>query len=161
MNLAIIDLDGVIASNTERFARATFYGSIDWSVAFNPALVDLDTLIAGADLAVARLEKQLSYTVIFLTSRPETMREATEAWLAQHDLDGYELVMKQMDKQFTKTVHWKADEVRRMARLSGVESVLFIDDEANNRYAVEALGMGIAIKASLDDYAPDETAIIV
>jgi ribonucleotide monophosphatase NagD (HAD superfamily) len=78
-SLAIIDLDGVIAENTERFARATKpSGGIDWSVAFDPTLVVLDTLIAGADQAVTRLENKHGYAVIFLTSRPETMREATE-----------------------------------------------------------------------------------
>lgn len=159
-SIAIIDLDGVVANNTERFARASTNGRIDWKVAFDPALVPLDTLIEGADLAVKRLEQQ-HYTIVFLTSRPEKMREATETWLAQHDLDGYELIMKSLDMQFVKTVRWKADEVQAISQLRMADTILFVDDEEANREAVAALGNGIVIKESLDDYKPDDTPIII
>lgn len=166
--LAIIDLDGVVANNDERFAlardnsdgRKGAPGPINWRIAFDPALVPLDVLMKGADKAIKNLEKR-GYSIVFLTSRPETMRQATAEWLRQRDLDGYELICKPMDKQFTKTVTWKADEVARMARIPIVESVLFIDDEANNLAAVEALGLNVVCKASLDDYIPQDEPIIL
>lgn len=175
MKIAIVDLDGVVADSSARFAKAEeakqsalAQNATDrqatseyWRSAFTPELVDLDTLIDGADLAVKRLEQRAGYNIVFLTSRPEDMHVATEKWLTQHDLDGYELVTKPTSKQFTKTVTWKADEVKRMASLGSVEAVLFIDDEQANRAAVEALGLGIACKSSLDDYKPDDRPIIV
>lgn len=161
VKLAVVDLDGVVANNAERFARATKPDStINWKIAFTPELVALDTLIPGADKAVKNLEKH-GYIPIFLTSRPESMREATQTWLDQHDLDGYELAMKPANMQFVKTFKWKADEVARMASLPVVESALFIDDEANNVAAVEALGLGVVCASSLDEYIPQDSPIIL
>jgi hypothetical protein len=37
--------------------------------------------------------------------------------------------------------------------------VIFVDDEQIHRDAVESLGLGIACKASLDDYKPDDEPI--
>jgi hypothetical protein len=86
--LAIVDLDGVVADNDARFARARANGDgrkgaegpVDWSIAFDPDLVSLDGLIMGADQAVKSLEQRC--TIIYLTSRPESIREATQTWLA-------------------------------------------------------------------------------
>jgi len=163
MNLAIIDLDGVVADSTERFKRATRPdGSIDWPTAFNPDLVALDVPIDGAEVAMKRLE-QRGYTIVFLTSRPESMRDATQAWLDVHGLDYHDLVMKPRSAQFIKTVRWKAAEVRRMVALAGrsaADSVLFIDDEELHRDAARALGLGITTFANLSDLAGDEPIIV-
>lgn len=172
ITLVIIDLDGVLVDSSERFAKAEeakqqalalnteMRQAIKeyWRVAFTPDLVSLDTLIEGADKAVKNLESH-AYTVVFMTSRPESMREATQAWLDQHDLTGYELVMKPAKEQFTKTVEWKAKEVRWMANLPDVLSLVFIDDERVNREAVAALGLGVTCKENLDDYKPDDQPI--
>lgn len=109
MKLAIIDLDGVLADNTARFAKAeearnAFYDAnrqpgasaavldrlipalergandVYWCTAFTPDLVALDTLIDGV---LVDLDSLLSarYRIILLTSRPESMRQSTEQWL--------------------------------------------------------------------------------
>jgi hypothetical protein len=166
--IAIIDIDGVIANSDARFALARqggdgqkgAAGSVNWSVAFEPANVVLDTLIQGADQAVQRLER-LGYAIIFLTSRPESMRQATEAWLTQREMDGYEVIMKPVSALRVKTVKWKADEVARIASLYIVDEIIFVDDEEANRQAVEALGTGIKIKRGLDDYMDDDAPIII
>lgn len=76
--------------------------------------------------------EQRGYTVVFLTSRPETMQEATVAWLNLYNLGAYPLVMKPADKQFTKTVVWKAEEVQRLVHEYNADIVLFVDDETAN-----------------------------
>lgn len=133
MKLAIIDLDGVVANSDARFARATVNGKVNWKVAFDPSLVELDTLIDGCPGCIESLEKQ-GYKAVFLTSRPEPMREATEVWLRKHELlsDGRSLELKPLSKQFTKTKVWKAQRVLELAREHEATEVLFIDDEPDN-----------------------------
>ncbi len=92
--VAFIDLDGVLANSTARFELARATGKIDWNIAFAPEHVALDVLIEGTPQIIEWLHKK-GYTIIFLTSRPEAMREATNAWIAQHVLDApYRLIMK-------------------------------------------------------------------
>jgi hypothetical protein len=161
-HLAIIDLDGVIANSDARFARAKLPdGSIDWNTAFNPDLVATDTPISGAKEAIERL-MQRGYTVVFLTSRPIAMQDATVAWLEAYGLEYHDLVMKPRSAQFIKTVRWKASEVFRLVTIAGHEAngSLFIDDEELHRDAVRALGFGITTLASLADLGGDEPIII-
>lgn len=165
MKVAIIDLDGVTVDSTARFSRAKREdGSIDWSIAFTPGLVRLDILIDGADQAIRRLD-DMGWSVIFLTSRPESMEVATKQWLAQHELGCYELICKPKSKQFTKTTAWKAEEVKRIAEqaraFDASAIVMFIDDELENRRAVHGLTLGIICKDSLDEYKPTDQAMFL
>jgi beta-phosphoglucomutase-like phosphatase (HAD superfamily) len=129
--IAFIDLDGVIANNEARFARATMNGKIDWQVAFDPELVTLDTLIDGVQTQLDNLESQ-GYTIIYLTSRPESMRAATLTWLDKHGLATRMLVMKSAAFQFTKTVVWKAGMVNTLANAFQAREVIVVDDEQAN-----------------------------
>jgi hypothetical protein len=135
--LYIIDIDGVVADSTERFKRATNNGKIDWSIAFTPELVSLDTLIEGADDAIRELCRLGD--VVYLTSRPESMWEATHAWLNCHDLAKPGIICKPKSSQYVKTVKWKADEVQECA--SRYQYVVFIDDEQKNLQAVRELAL--------------------
>lgn len=139
MNLALVDLDGIVTNSDARFAKATTNGKIDWRIAFNPDLVELDTLIDGCPACLSNLESN-GYTVIFLTSRPEPMREATEQWLTLHGLlDHRRLIMKPLSKQFVKTKTWKAEVVQELIEEMEPENVIFIDDEAANIATVTEL----------------------
>lgn len=149
--LACIDLDGVVSDSTARFAKAEeakqqyietmsndLYQasmrdatSLFWQTAFSPDLVPLDVLIDGTWGYIKQIE-QNGYEVVFLTSRPETMQEATVTWLNLYDLDTYTLVMKPASKQFTKTTVWKSDEIQRLAKERNAEIVLVVDDEHVN-----------------------------
>jgi phosphoglycolate phosphatase-like HAD superfamily hydrolase len=144
MKLAIVDLDGVVANSDARFAKATVNGKINWKIAFDPTLVELDTLIDGVHASLEELEWQ-GYNVIFLSSRPEPMKDATIEWLDKHGLfeDGYKrsLELKPLDKQFTKTKEWKAKKVLELAREHEATEILFIDDEPDN--AAELMNAGV------------------
>ncbi len=131
--LAIVDLDGVIADSTARFERATIDGKINWKVAFDPELVELDTLIDGVDERLYDLEIA-GYTVVFLTSRPETMERATLNWLNRYDVLSIDrrLITKPLSEQFTKTKVWKACEVARLIREHKPERTIFVEDEIAN-----------------------------
>lgn len=154
MKLAIIDLDGVVADATARFAKAEeakqryaetheiFDLSISrqreatdlyWREVFNPEYVPMDTLIDGVNEALLDVQ-HAGYKVIFLTSRPGSMRDATAYWLFEHTVyDGDdELIMKTSAFQYTKTTVWKAGMVQTLASLYHASQVLVVDDEQAN-----------------------------
>lgn len=144
--LAFIDLDGVVANCDARFALADSIASSnfphtskDWARAkwhnvFMPDRVSLDTLIPGAYEAIRKIAQE--YTVIYLTSRPEHMREATTVWLKSHGLYGMleQLFMKPapFTDNFAKTVPWKAGTIHQIAYAYSATEVLVIDDETMN-----------------------------
>jgi hypothetical protein len=157
--LAIIDLDGVVADATARFAKAEEAkqayldemreleitderGAVDayWQAVFDPEHVHLDTVIEGAIDALAQLSLE-GYDVVILTSRPESMREATRRWLFDQ---GYPvesaIIMKAPAFQYTKTITWKAGMVQTLAALYDANVVCFVDDEESNWTALKTQG---------------------
>lgn len=132
-NIAFIDIDGVIANNDARFEQATTNGKINWSIAFDPDLIKLDALIDGADEYLQELQK--TFTIVLFSSRPESLREATNIWLKEHGKYGIphsHLVLKPPAAQFTKTVTWKALTLDTIAMFLDAKFVIFIDDEEGN-----------------------------
>lgn len=163
MKLALIDLDGVVADSSARFAKAeeakaaslshvTTKSDLDfvkkqaeslyWQTAFTPELVALDTLIAGAARAIMLLE-EAGYKIYFLTSRPDPMRDATRKWIKSQYISCWpdKLIMKPASQQYVKTVTWKSGVVELLVRLFGVDDLLFIDDEQAMQEAIAALDL--------------------
>ncbi len=158
IRVCFVDLDGVIADPAERFKRAEEAKqqylikqgaglqlsmsqekeatNLYWRTVFTPELVSLDTLIEGVHEALNMLYGE--YGVMFLTSRPESMRAATHAWLEAHDISvehpqfGDFLVMKPPAAQYVKTVVWKALTIQMLVALHGADEALVIDDEKAN-----------------------------
>lgn len=153
--VAFVDLDRVVANPQARFAKAEeaklAYINVDatvrlkaaligarsaidfyWREAFNPIHVPLDELVDGADGDIIALTLQ-NYIVVFLTSRPSSMRIATLAWLEFYNLlasdEFYRLVMKESAFQYTKTIVWKAGMVQTLAAMLEASEVLFITDQ--------------------------------
>lgn len=145
MKLAIIDLDGVVANAEARFAHAEeikqsylYPDGKDainayWQAVFDPTYVPLDTLIEGVNEALDALREQ-GYHIIYLTSRPESMRGATAIWLLDACImdDQTPLVMKPSAFQYTKTIVWKAGMIQHLAAWFDSEDVLIVDDEPAN-----------------------------
>lgn len=161
MDICIVDLDGVVAEITlrlqkakaakeeylenvkfhpvivEKFDREKQATDLYWKTVFDPALVEMDTLIAGSFEALCEIEKH--YRIIFLSSRPESMREATIEWLKKynvffnHTVHGERhLILKPPAFQFTKTPVWKAGMVQTLGLLFDSKIVKFVDDEKAN-----------------------------
>lgn len=161
--VALIDIDGIITDSTERFARAEQakqeylsseladakeVNNIYWKTAFTPELVSLDTLIDGVPEALDQIEKA-GYMVLFLTSRPESMRQATIDWFWSHtpeivllsDEHLNQLIMKPASQQFVKTIVWKTGVAALLAELFDVAEMLFVDDEVTTLQSVVSAGI--------------------
>lgn len=112
---------------------------IYWKTAFDPDLIALDTLTPGTDDAIEQLEAA-GFQIVYLTSRPESLREATTDWLIKNKLFGPMLVMKAPPFQFTKTTVWKAGMIQTLAIWLKAEELLIVDDQEENRAAISTGG---------------------
>lgn len=141
------------AKRIAKEAESEFY-----RVLFTPELVELDTLIDGVVQAIEQIE-EAGYHVYFLTSRPESMREATEEWLFQQGLytahDNRKLIMcaPAFRNNYTKTLVWKSGMVETLTRLEEVTDLLFVDDDPKNVEAVQSadLTCKLLVASSLKD----------
>jgi len=193
--LAILDLDtnrerGVaenpmVVNNSERSRIARGYAnrfssrdqnSVFFAKMFDPELVTLDVIEPEARILIERIEAR-GAQVVYLTSRPHTMQEATEEWLTEQGIlrqcyfknygtdepgpDG----KPDVGDRYMKTPAWKAREVQRI--ISQVEAeqgeklswILFADDEEANRAAVAGLGdPRLLLRCSLKDAATHDFA---
>lgn len=134
--IAFIDLDGTVCNNQKRFEQATHKGKIDWEIAFDPLLLDLDELIVAADQTIEALAAE-DWTIIYLSSRPENLQRATKNWLKRHGLAQHRLVLKPQHARRVNTPKWKASVVCTLG--AKAEQVLFVDDDTQNVVAVRSL----------------------
>ncbi|SRR5579871_1301358 len=146
MKLLILDLDGVIVDCNDRFDLADqaklqaendgldyrTCQDIYWKTALNAQHVHLDKPVEGAAADVLALRGQHS-TMLYLSSRPEHMRAATEKWLFEHDLlDSQLLILKAPGFQFVKTSIWKEGMIQTLGAMFCADEITFVDDEVSN-----------------------------
>jgi hypothetical protein len=141
MKLAIIDIDGVIADSSHRFtiakdAKEAHPGSdkeknqIYWDTALNAALIPHDRPIEGAASILDLLEEE-GYHILLLSSRPESLRSATEAWLSQYigSCLNARLILKPEHQHWVKTLHWKTGLIQGFAQALAPGILFVADDE--------------------------------
>jgi hypothetical protein len=87
--LAIVDIDGVVADVRHRI-KYVEQNPKDWKRFFAAAVHD-DPHPEG--LAVVERLAQ-DHEIVFLTGRPEHLRDDTLAWLTRHGIGGHRLVMR-------------------------------------------------------------------
>ncbi len=175
--LAFVDIDNVLAENIEREFQARQFtdsrfvpesGIIPsivyrdaWQKIFyserafyKPEWIALDTLIDGAKEALETLCYDGGYLIRFLTSRPETLRDATGEWLYDHGILFFmesrpaltmkETAFTQPPPHHTYTRIWKAGMIQTLTALYGATDVLVIDDSEDVIQAVKQYGAGSA-----------------
>jgi phosphoglycolate phosphatase-like HAD superfamily hydrolase len=175
LKVAIVDLDDVIADPSVRRkhaeearellltkkpeekkeAESAFYKTL-----FTSELVESDTLIPGALNALERLT-DAGYQIILMSSRPESMRAPTVAWLRVHgfEITSAEIRIPGVDwlilcapafrNGYTKTVIWKAGIVETLVRLFAVDDLLFVDDTEKNLEAVRNADLPCSVRTFL------------
>ncbi len=189
-SIAIIDLDTnrergearnkMVVNNSERARLAQEHASrfsqrdqtsAFFAKMFDPDLVARDVIEDQARDYIEHIEAR-GAMVLFLTSRPHIMQDATERWLDDHGLSrpcvfkNYGTGERGLDgkpdmgDRYVKTATWKARQVPRiiaeveLERCEPLDWVLFIDDEEVNRAAVAEIGdPRILLRCSLEDAA--------
>ena len=103
----IIDIDNTLCISNERFALAKKEnGKTDWDIAHRVDLIEKDKPnFPMIDLAYSY--KSRGVEVILLTGRPESVREATELWLAQYHIEYDQLIMRNRSSHYLKAVVYK------------------------------------------------------
>jgi len=120
--IAIVDIDGVVADVRHRVHYVEGRPK-NWKKFFAAAVKDEPH--AEGLAVVEKLAED--HEVIFLTGRPEHLRDDTTAWLQRHRLGHHRLLMR-ADGDRCPSARFKLREVQRLARYRDVAIV--IDDDA-------------------------------
>ncbi|WP_433610194.1 hypothetical protein ACQP2P_40460 [Dactylosporangium sp. CA-139114] len=146
-SLAVFDIDGVVADVRHRLKYLDRRPK-DWDRFF--AAADRDPVLAqGVELARSYAE---SHVLVWLTGRPEHLRELTTAWLRAADLPAELLFMRPANDR-RPARDFKARQLGRMKRESAVAVV--VDDDP----AVVARLRGLGYVVRLADWVPHSSTL--
>lgn len=130
--IAIVDIDGVVADVRHRLHHITGRPK-NWGAFF--AAADRDPPHEEGVEVVRTLARD--HDIIYLTGRPEHLRDATVEWLERHGIGGHELMMRpEGDRRPAAVV--KVQLLRRLARNRTIGVV--VDDDEQVLAAVNAAG---------------------
>jgi len=143
--LAVFDVDGVVADVRHRLHHLDGLGR--WDEFFDDA--DKDGLLDEGARLVADLAAE--HDVVWLTGRPEWLRDVTEDWMARHGLPCEELHMRPFH-DYRPAPTYKLSVLRALAP-RGVAAVVDDDDE------VIAAATAAGFPAVLADWVPRGSAL--
>jgi phosphoglycolate phosphatase-like HAD superfamily hydrolase len=131
-SLVVVDIDGVLADVSHRLHHVRQRPK-DWD-AFFAAAADDPVLEPGR----ARVRDAAQHhALVYLSGRPERLREVSEQWLARHGFPpGLLLLRPDRDRRPARVL--KPQLVRRLAR--GADIVLVVDDDPEVCAALRASG---------------------
>ncbi len=141
----MLDIDGVVADVRHRLHH--LHPRKSWP-AFFDAAGDDPLLAEGARLAH---ELAARHELVWLTGRPEWLREVTESWLRRHRLPGSELHMRP-DGDYRPARAFKLAALHGLADRS---IAAFVDDDGEVVSAASAAGY----PAALADWVPRDAAM--
>lgn len=147
MTIAVFDIDGVVADVRHRLHHIEGPGRRSWNAFFRAAGKD-DLLPEGARL-VADLATE--HEIVWLTGRPEWIRNITRAWLDRQGLPDGDLLMRP-DGDYRPAASYKLEELRRLGP-RGIAG--FVDDDAEVVQAAVAAGF----PAVFADWLPRDRAL--
>jgi hypothetical protein len=143
--LAVFDIDGVVADVRHRLHHLERHRS--WSRFF--AAAHKDTLLPEGAALVGELASR--HQIVWLTGRPEWLRETTADWLAEHALPGGEIYLRPHG-DYRPASRYKLGVLRSLAP-RGIAAVIDDDDEVIQ--AARAAGF----PAVLADWVPRTAAL--
>jgi phosphoglycolate phosphatase-like HAD superfamily hydrolase len=143
--LAVFDIDGVVADVRHRLRHLDPPRS--WH-RFFAAAGDDGLLPEGARLVA---EMAVRHEIVWLTGRPEWLREITVEWLARHGLPGTELHLRP-DRDYRPARLYKREALGRMAP-RGIAAFVDDDDE------VVQTALQAGYPAVLADWLPRDGAL--
>ena len=133
--ILVLDIDGTLADTSKRdqYIEKDDLTQEDWDAFFDPSRVADDDPIEGVPEALKEVAAKFDH-VIFLTGRPDHLRETTVEWLDRHfnmfPLKD-ELFMRRNDDQRTNSIT-KQELLEQLEKIYGGEDLVFCDDEDAN-----------------------------
>lgn len=119
----IIDLDGTLCNVSHRvhFVKES---PPNWPAFFDACVDDVpsEAIVALYDMA-----RDVGHAILFVSGRPETHRQHTEAWLTRHGLDGYKLLLMRPAGDYRQDALVKRELYE--AHIAGRYEVLFVVDD--------------------------------
>jgi phosphoglycolate phosphatase-like HAD superfamily hydrolase len=143
--LAVFDIDGVVADVRHRLHHLERRRS--WNAFFDAA--DQDTLLDEGARLVTNLGRE--HEIVWLTGRPEWLRDTTVDWLAQHGLPGTELYLRPHG-DYRPAAQYKVGVLRTLAP-RGIAALVDDDDE------VVRAALAAGFPAVLADWVPRGQAL--
>jgi phosphoglycolate phosphatase-like HAD superfamily hydrolase len=144
--LAVFDVDGVVADVRHRVHHIEDRRR-DWEAFF--AAADRDPLLPEGAALVADLGR--AHEIVWLTGRPEWLRETTADWLAGHGLPDGELYLRPYG-DYRPAPRYKLDVLRSLSARR-IAAVIDDDDE------VVQAALGAGFPAVLADWVPRTAAL--
>jgi hypothetical protein len=138
--LAVVDVDGVVADVRHRLHHLE--GRRSWRAFF--AAADQDGLLAEGAALVRDLATE--HDIVWLTGRPEWLRQTTRDWLAEHELPGEEIHLRP-HHDYRPAPLFKVETLRQLAP-RGIAAVVDDDDE------VVRAALAAGFPAILADWVP-------
>jgi len=145
MTVAVFDIDGVVADVRHRLHHLE--GRRHWHAFFVEA--GADPLLAEGAALVAEFARE--HEIVWLTGRPEWLRDTTAEWLTGHGLPSGELYLRP-NGDYRPAPRYKLGVLRRLAD-RGIAAVVDDDDEVVD--AARAAGY----PAVLADWVPRGDAL--
>ena len=133
--VAVVDVDGVVADVRHRLHHVAGRPK-DWRAFFAGA--GDDGLLAEGEHTVRRLAEV--YEIVYLSGRPERLREITERWFRRHDLPAGPLLLRPHG-DFRPSSAYKVEMLRELARTRTV--VVLVDDDPLVLDAARAAGFDV------------------
>ena len=129
----IVDIDGTIADVRHRAYLINVYPTLEEGYKAFFLACDRDCPIKRIVEIIDQLGNSENTKVVFLTARPEYVREKTVAWLKEHTkVKKYSLIMKAERFKYTKTVEFKKKALEGIKyKYPHDEYIVFEDDEEN------------------------------
>ena len=141
MNLALFDIDGVLANDSHRVKYAL---DRQWFKYFDKKLMAADKLWPQGRALVDRYAAE-GWVIAYLTGRREDRRQVTEDWLDDNGLPCGRLVMRSFSDSMP-LANFKERYIRNVvARENYTDVVLFDDDPEVIRFVQEQVGPAHAI----------------
>jgi len=119
--VAVVDIDGVVADVRHRLRHVTERPK-NWGAFFAGAADD--PVLGEGEETVRRLAEV--YDIVYLSGRPERLRQVTERWFRQHGLPPGPLVLRPADDH-RPARFFKVEALRRLAKTRTV--VVLVDDD--------------------------------
>lgn len=117
----LLDLDGTISNCSHRLHYIETSPK-DWETFFSKCFEDP---IIGPVYEIVK-QFQSNYRTVITTSRPEKVRELTDLWLREHDIQ-YDLLLMRKNKEFRKSPVVKSDMIDFIIE-QGYNPMIAIDD---------------------------------